>query len=80
MATIYDGVRVFDAADAANALAAKMNEFQDKMILGMEARTIPIPIQLAYHDPNEATWDYIETDVANPPYWENPGATNGEIL
>ena len=80
MALIYDGIRVFSAADAADALAAKMNELQDQLILGLEGRTIVVPIQLAYHDPNEVSWRYTEVDVANPPHWSDPGNALGKIL
>jgi len=72
MATLYDGYRSFNAVKGATAWPRDPNKFQDDTILGLEERTIPIPIQLAYHSPAETSWTYFETDVKNPPYWDNP--------
>ncbi len=81
MANYYDGLRSFNAVKGATAWPSDVNKFQDDMILGLEAREIAIPIQMAYHNPAETSWAYIEVDAANPPYWQcsiNPAAN--EIL
>ena len=77
MATIYDGARVFSAADAAQIFAADHNNFQDKMILGMAERPVVLPIQSA-ETHNATQWVYIGLDsfgappFAATPYWSMP--------
>lgn len=80
MPTLYDGTRSFNAIKGATAWPSQPNKLQDDLILGLEERVIAIPIQLAYHDPAETSWRYIEADAANPPYWYDPSVTNGDIL
>lgn len=38
MATLFDGTRIYSAADGANALAVDFNDWQDKCIVAFEAR------------------------------------------
>jgi hypothetical protein len=73
MATIYDGSRVFIANIGQTALAVDQNTFQDKMILGMEARMTAIPLSHGKSTEGVATnWLYQGYQGSDPAYWEDP--------
>lgn len=85
MATIYDGSRVYSAADGSLIKAADNNSFQDQMILGMKARVVPLPIQSGAGDRG---WTWIGISTANPgppnwatsPYWRNNAIPTDDTL
>ena len=71
MATLYDGIAVFAAADGAVALAADQNTLQAKLILGLQARWRGVDISLGKTHTAVSNWVYICDGVANVPLWDD---------
>ncbi len=78
---IYDGTRVFDAADAAQIMAVDHNDYQDQMILGMEARTRLIGPAAGLADDNDpGNWRWRTDTNLNYPYWQEGVCTSEDAL
>ena len=81
MALIYDGIRVFNPAAGGVILAQDHQDFQDQMILGMEERTIPIPVLTASAiETTGPAWAYQTMNAVNPPYIMHNNAAGGETV
>jgi hypothetical protein len=70
MATLYDGIAVFAAADGAVALAADQNTLQAKLILGLQARWKSVDIAFGKRDDTATNWDF-QCDGITVPYWDD---------